>query len=363
MSGTLEIWSEFFYKTVPVKNSNRRLIMGKNTIDFVIPWVDGNDPEWRRRKAEKLREEQEAIQLYRDWGLLRYWFRAVEKFTPWVRRIWFICDQQPPSWLNIRHPKLKIIRHEDYIPAEYLPVFSSHPIELNLHRIKGLSEQFVYFNDDTFLLRPVKPDFFFRNGLPRDSAILNPIPTAELAENESGSKIFTIYLYNTEYLNRDYDFHTCLRKHPTKWLNLCYGKDLIRNIVLMAWPRFVGFSEDHLPNAFLKSSFEKAWIRDFDVLDMTSRHPIRRANDVNQWLIRMRQLAEGDFIPRAPQKNCTFLVSDESSSMHNMIRKQKKPMICINDSGVLNNESFQKLQRELIADFDSILESPSSYEK
>lgn len=94
--------------------------------------------------------------------ILQYWFRGVEKFAPWVNRIYFVTWGHIPSWLNLSHPKLKVVRHEEFIPTDYLPTFSSHPIELNLHRIKGLSERFVYFNDDTFLIRPVLQEDFFQ---------------------------------------------------------------------------------------------------------------------------------------------------------------------------------------------------------
>ena len=70
------------------------------------------------------------------------------------------------TWLNTENPKLTVVNHKDYIPEEYLPTFSSHPIELNLHRIKGLSEQFVYFNDDTFIINAMQPEDFFKKGLP-----------------------------------------------------------------------------------------------------------------------------------------------------------------------------------------------------
>ena len=166
-------------------------------IDFVIPWVDGNDPEWRKRKNEYLgtAEDDDREERYRDWGLLPYWFRGVEKYAPWVRKIFFVCDQEPPKWLNTEHPKLKIVRHEDYLPEEYRPAFSSSPIELNLHRIDGLGERFVYFNDDTFLIREVKEDFFFKNGIPCDCALLNTIPTDDLVRNPNG-RVFTVFLNN-----------------------------------------------------------------------------------------------------------------------------------------------------------------------
>ena len=66
-----------------------------------------------------------------------------------------------PKWLKEEHPKLHIVRHEDFIPAEFLPTFSSHPIEWNFHRIEWLTENFVYFNDDMFLIKKSFSGRFF----------------------------------------------------------------------------------------------------------------------------------------------------------------------------------------------------------
>ena len=103
---------------------------------------------------------------YRDWETLRYWFRGVEKFAPWVNKIYFVTCGHVPSWLNLDADKLVHVKHSDYIPEEYLPTFSSHPIELNVNRIRGLSEHFVYFNDDTFLCRSIPKEIFYRDGKP-----------------------------------------------------------------------------------------------------------------------------------------------------------------------------------------------------
>lgn len=334
-------------------------------IDFVIPWVDGGDPEWKKRRetAAVLPSSDCAEQRYRDWGLLRYWFRGVEKNAPWVHRIWLIVDQDPPEWLNLQHRKLRIVRHEDYLPGKYRPAFSSHPIELNMHRIKGLSEYFVYFNDDMFLLSPVDKQFFFRNGLPVDAALLNPIPTNDLKAGRTDARIFTCTLNNAQYLNRDYIFRDCVRTHFTKWLNLRYGKDALRNLVLLVWPRFVGFAEPHLPQAFLKRSFVEAWRQDYDILDATSRHHIRDDRDVNQWLIRYRQLAEGRFAPGRPKRGCFFSIAEDKAVMHHMIQKQKAPVICLNDDDLLTEETFLRLRKKLHNDFRMIFPEPCSYEK
>ena len=69
-----------------------------------------------------------------------------------VRRIHFVTWGHLPSWLNKEHPKLNIVNHKDFIPEKYLPTFNSHAL-WNMHRIPGLAENFVYFNDDMFLIK------------------------------------------------------------------------------------------------------------------------------------------------------------------------------------------------------------------
>ena len=143
-------------------------------IDFVITYVDGNDIEWQEEKCKYVPGNLADVNpnRYRNWNNIQYLFRGIELFAPWVRNVYLITYGHLPKWLNDRHPKLHIVRHEDYIPREWLPTFNSHCIELNFFRIPGLSEQFVYFNDDTFLTNNVQPKNFFIKGKPCDSAVL-----------------------------------------------------------------------------------------------------------------------------------------------------------------------------------------------
>ncbi len=128
-----------------------------NKIDFVLLWVDGNDSVWQQQKNLYLSQEI-SVPLgdangncrFRDHGLLRYWFRSVERFAPWVNKVFFVTCGQKPEWLDESYSKLCLVNHKDFIPAEYLPTFHSNTIELNLHRIDTLSEHFVLFNDDMF---------------------------------------------------------------------------------------------------------------------------------------------------------------------------------------------------------------------
>ena len=89
-----------------------------NKIDFVITWVDGNDPEWQKERNKYLSDKidlnsnQNADCRYRDIGTLRYWFRAVEKYAPWVNKIHFITWGHLPKWLNTEHEKLNIVKQE-----------------------------------------------------------------------------------------------------------------------------------------------------------------------------------------------------------------------------------------------------------
>ena len=65
-----------------------------------------------------------------------------------------------PQFLKTNHSKIRILRHEDYIPKQYLPTFNSNTIEMNYHRIRDLSENFIIFNDDTFPLQPIEETYF-----------------------------------------------------------------------------------------------------------------------------------------------------------------------------------------------------------
>lgn len=150
-------------------------------VDFVIAWVDSQDEKWLKEKQQydptpilKANDLTGDIR-FRDWGLLKYWFRGVENFAPWVNKIHFITYGHVPEWLSVNHPKLNIVKHEDFIDLKYLPTFNSGTIELNLHKIKGLSDHFVYFNDDFYIIDSLKKTDFFKDGLPCDEGVFGNV--------------------------------------------------------------------------------------------------------------------------------------------------------------------------------------------
>lgn len=326
-------------------------------IDFVMIWVDGNDLEWQRSKS-KYRGDEDKFNInnvrYRDWDILHYWFRGVEKFAPWVRKVHFVTCGHVPEWLNLAHPKLNFVKHEDYIDAKYLPTFSANPIELNLHRIEGLAEHFVFFNDDMFLTAPVTPEDFFVDGLPRGYGVLNP-PTADR------HGIASIILNDLGVIVDHFDFKQQFRSHIRKWLNPIYGTYNIRTLLLLPWQRYLGFLDLHLPSPFLKETFREVWEKEASLLDEVSTHRFRSNDDVNQWLMSYWQIASGRFHPGNPKVGKVYYITDDVSHVAEAIREQKWKMVCVNDSEKVKDINI--LRTQIAEAFNAIVGDKCAFEK
>lgn len=136
-------------------------------IDLVYLWCDGTDPEFAARKAAGMKafghvltEENAGSVRYVQHDELRYSLRSAFRNVPWIRHIFIVTDSQRPVWLK-DHPKVSVIDHREIIPAGRLPLFSSIAIEMYLDRIPGLSEYFLYANDDMFFNRPLGVSDFY----------------------------------------------------------------------------------------------------------------------------------------------------------------------------------------------------------
>ena len=332
---------------------------GKNcNIDIVIPWVDGSDPEWqqefRKYAALEMGRDNNTEIRYRDWNNMQYLFRGIEKFAPWVRKVHLITTGQKPKWLNINAPKLNFVRHEDFIPKEFLPTFSVRPIELNLHRIEGLAEQFIYFNDDYFLLRPVKPERFFRNGLPCDMAVLDTLPM--------GGPRGHMLMNDVNVVNSHFRKNAVLKANPMKWLNPIYGSGLLRTMALLPFSVFPGFRNHHMPQAFRKSTFREVWEVEEPLLREVSSHRFRDITDVNQYMFRFWQLASGKFHPvNIVKGSCRYNLTDrDMDNLTTAIRIQKRDILVMADTEEVAD--FDGMVAQINAAFDAILPEKSSFE-
>ncbi len=188
-------------------------------VDIVYTWVNDEDPEWQKKKANYTAEnyEDEKYQYinsheknkpksadnqsrFRNRDELLYSLRSVYMYAPFVRKIFILTDNQTPSWLDTDNEKVKLVFHHDVFDKDTTyPVFSSRPIEFNLHNIPDLSEHFVYMNDDFFFSSPINPtDFFYYNGTAKifptkrllDSRDIQKTDRATVASHKNSTNAF-----------------------------------------------------------------------------------------------------------------------------------------------------------------------------
>lgn len=327
-------------------------------IDFVLYWVDDSDESWRRQRdryAGEAHRSSTAANRFRDWGLLRYWFRAVERFAPWVRTVHFVTCGHVPDWLDLGNPRLHFVRHDEYIPNELLPLFNSSAIEVFLHRIDGLAQQFVLFNDDTFLAAPCEPTDFFQDGLPCDCALMGTINSA------SYDDIFQhVVLNNSAIINAHFSKREVLRKHRAKFLSPCYGKDLMRNLCLWNTQRFSCFYQPHLPTSHLRGTWEEVWDAEGDVLYAVGRNRFRTDRDLTQWLFRDWNLCAGRFVPRSPSWGRLLSIGVDDNVAQTVASGRYKAL-CLNDDDP--DLDFELERSALEQAFQELLPQPSSFEK
>lgn len=343
--------------------------MANEAIDFVLPWVDGNDPKWladmkkwKNSSSGIISSDEEsnsAVRFRSDEELLRYWFRAVEKFAPWVNKVFFVTCGQKPEWLKDNHPKLVFVNHEDYIPAGYLPTFQSNAIELNLHRIPALSERFILFNADIFLLKPISPEFFFKNSL--------PVLPCDM-------KMYRFYGYNqwsrvcmNDYgvIAENFNLKKSIWKNRKKWFSISklgLRQAMANFIRYKVNKTFFISGFEHIANPHLKSTLQDVWEKCPEILEATSTTRFRTDNQVNQWMLSAWNLAKGSFYPVGSGKRGidVHITSKQIDVISNMIKRQTVSQICINDTN--DNDNWEYCNNEIRKAFESILPEKSSFE-
>ena len=145
-------------------------------VDIVYTWVDGSDKRWQSKKENILKKygiyqkstDVSGQKRFSNNDELKYSLRSVQKYCPWIRNIYIITDNQIPDWINTNNNNLRIIDHKEIFEKNILPTFNSNAIEMRLKYIKGISDNFLSFNDDFFIgKKTTKSDFFYENGLPK----------------------------------------------------------------------------------------------------------------------------------------------------------------------------------------------------
>ena len=329
-------------------------------IDFVVTWVDGNDPDWRKEREEVLGNPSECVNgngvgRYRDWESFRYWFRAVEQFAPWVRYVHLVTWGHVPQWLNRECPKLRIVRHSDFIPKQYLPTFNCNSIELNLFRIPELSECFVYFNDDMLLSRPVSPEEFFVGEKPRHSAVAIPYINRD---NELPYHLF----FNTYgIINRKNRIAECIEKNPEKWFTYLYKSSIKYNVYAWQCDGIPSIHFTHMGEPFCRSTMEKTWEKYRKDCECTCSYKLRDIHQITHQLFSIEDILNGYFVPSKNDWG-QYLKIDDSKGIASAYRNQKTKMICLFDRDNLTAEEIDLINADLVKVFDQYLPEKSAFE-
>ena len=330
-------------------------------IDIVIAWVDGNDPAWQAEKARFApgAETFSGAERYRDWGSLRYLFRGIERFAPWARSVFLVTWGHVPPWLNTAHPQLRVVRHEDYIPAEYLPTFNANPIELNFHRIEGLAERFVYFNDDMLLTKKTRATDFFLHGKPRDTAVLT-------AHTHDEGDLYGFFMYRAAGLiNKHFRLRDVIARNRMGWYNPRYGRKALRTFLLrrLFKDRFPGILHHHLPSSLTKTAMAEVWALEREKLEETCRRKFRSLTDFNQYVFTDWQVASGAFAPRRAAVGKVFNLTGAAAFDKAIayIRDGRGYMISINDHR-MSEEDYRVYSQGVCGALDVILPGRCAFE-
>jgi hypothetical protein len=336
-----------------------------NEIDIVLTWVDNQDPKWIEQYQSQLRLQhfiEVSGQLrFESLDSLQYIFRGIETFLPWVRKIHFVTADQLPSWLNQTHPKLNIVSHKQIFPHKKdLPTFNACAIEMCFSNIPDLAEHFIYFNDDMFVLSPLKESRFFENGMPKDFLSLKIL-------NHDG--IFSHILHsdmqiiNNELTNKaQFVFNKIL-----KIFNFKYGFFInFRNLLLAPQRAFSLFQVYHHPQPLLKSALIEVENKHLKTVQKTRSSRFKSPTDINQYVFRYINLLKGNFIPFYPRDTayvCVKEVIDLEREINQLKTKKNINFVCFNEHPDFNPNNYDVIKK-LISDYlDSILPNKSSYEK
>lgn len=279
-------------------------------IDLVYLWVDGNDPEWIRKHESvggktSTGTQAECKGRYADNDELKYSLRSVELYAPWIRKIFIVTDNQVPAWLDRDNPKVEIIDHKDILPPAALPCFNSSVLEHFIYRIPGLSEHYLFANDDMLLNRAVSPsDFFTPEGYPVMRVVRRPMERL---------KVGIIKLLGKKQGN----YNTKIRNSAL--------------LVKQRYGKYYSFKPHHNIDAYTKELCRLTEEKFKDALEPTFGHHLRNNEDYQRILYYYTAAAEKIGSIEYVDAHTSFQLAIHKSYHYPRLEKYNPEFFCMND--------------------------------
>ena len=292
-------------------------------MDIVITYVDGLDPVWQK-SYEQFTNTPILEKRFRDWGTLRYLFRGIEKNMPFIRKVHLVVsgESQVPMWVN--RDEVNVVLHSDIIPAEHLPTFCSNTIELHMHRIADLDEEFLYFNDDIFPLMPCKPTDFFVDG----KGIIG---------------------MSRHFLAMD------------MFKRICRNSDRAARKALGMRPTWYFLRPQHICAPMLRSESKEVYaILEKEILG--SLTALRSEHNITQYLFTDYLYLKGRIIARRQPRRHFSVGIASPEKIAQCITNPDRRLMCINDVR-LSEERYEKMRSEIHTAFNKVFPTPSRFEK
>lgn len=296
--------------------------MEVRTIDYVVPMVFHNDPLWQEdfRAVNHQYDEGNLIDFvrFRSWGTERLLIQCVKRYMPFLRTIYIILarESQKQAWMD--EEGVRVVYHRDFIPERFLPTFNSTAIEMFLHRIPGISDRFLYGNDDMFPLSPLSESDFFENDVPCQHHVEAPFP-------QSPNIFHNMCRNGLNFVAKEFGI-----KYETTWLK-----------------------GGHSITPMLKSTWEYLWQRGASEIE-ASVTPFRESRNFIQWIHPWWHHLSGNYVSHVPRRiylNVRKSVEDITAA----ICCDNPGIVCINDNEC--EEDYMKYGRAVTMAIEEKLNS------
>ncbi|MFI9604336.1 stealth family protein [Streptomyces sp. NPDC052043] len=309
-------------------------------VDVVYTWVDGDDPELRARRdsyrtgAQRTRTREAGASRYASHDELKYSLRSLEMYAPFVRKIYVVTDGQCPAWLNPHAPGIQVVDHKEiFADPDALPVFNSHAIGTQLHHIPGITDRYLYLNDDVFLGRPVTAGHFFHgNGIAK-----LPFSPFQLGLGEP---------------------------HPDEPAPNSAGKN-VRRLLLETHGRFTTNKFMHTPHPQIRAVMEEVEERFAEEVARTSRSRFRAVTDIAMGASLHHHYAylTGRGVPDTYKLRYVDVAGpDAAEKLEELARTRRFDFFCLNDVNT-PEDRHEEVARTLHAFLESYFPFPSRYER